>query len=132
VRFFIDEDLTPTLVEECHRAGYDATSVRDRNMLQATDREVARLCFVEDRVLVTNNATDFLKLAEEEGMHPGLVFLPLGSRADMRSWMKVAIEAIEKQVAAASVDAASLMINCVLDVDEEGECKFFDYPKRTT
>jgi predicted nuclease of predicted toxin-antitoxin system len=132
VRFFIDEDLSPQLVDECHRAGYDATSVRDRDMLRATDREVAKLCFAEDRVLVTNNATDFLKLAEEEGMHPGLVFLPLGSRAEMRSWMATAIGAIEELVAAASIDAGALMINNVLDVDEGGRCELFEHPRRTT
>jgi predicted nuclease of predicted toxin-antitoxin system len=85
VRFFIDEDLSPKLAEECHRAGYDATSVRDRGMLQAGDREVSALCFAEDRILVTNNAADFLRLAEEEGIHPGLVFLPLGSREERES-----------------------------------------------
>lgn len=131
MRFFIDEDLSPKLVEECYQAGYDATSVRDRGMLRATDRDVAKLCFAEDRVLVTNNATDFLKLAEEDGMHPGLIFLPLGSRAEMRSWMKVAIDAIEERAAETSIDAASLMINNVLEVDEEGRCDLFEHPQRT-
>lgn len=42
MRFFIDEDLSPKLAEECHQAGYDASTVRDPNMLQASDREVKR------------------------------------------------------------------------------------------
>jgi hypothetical protein len=25
MRFLVDEDLSPTLVSECHQAGYDAT-----------------------------------------------------------------------------------------------------------
>lgn len=96
MRFFVDEDLSPSLATECHEAGYDATSVRGRAMLRSADREVSALCFSEDRVLVTNNANDFLGLAEEEGFHPGLVFLPLDSQEEMRSWMRIAIEEIER------------------------------------
>jgi predicted nuclease of predicted toxin-antitoxin system len=77
MRFFIDEDLSPALVAECHRAGYDATCGRDRAMLGASDRAVAELCMDEDRILVTNNASDFLALAHEAGLHPGLVVMPL-------------------------------------------------------
>jgi predicted nuclease of predicted toxin-antitoxin system len=91
VRFFIDEDLSPRLAEECHQAGYDASTVRDRGMLRANDREVSALCFEEDRVLVTNNSKDFLALARREGLHPGLVFLPLGTQSEMRSWMRAAL-----------------------------------------
>ncbi len=129
MRFFIDEDLSPRLAAECHQAGYDATSVRDRAMLRASDREVSAFCFSEDRVLVTNNANDFLELAEQEGFHPGLVFLPLGSYEEIRSWMRIAIEGIERLAAGASTSPATLMINNVLDVDEEGVCKLFEHPK---
>lgn len=129
MRFFIDEDLSPKLAEECHRAGYDASTVRDRNMLRATDREVSELCFREDRVLVTNNAGDFLALAEEQGIHPGLVFLPLGTRQGMRLWMKAAIAEIERLAAAASITPAALMINSVVEVGEEGACERFEHPR---
>jgi predicted nuclease of predicted toxin-antitoxin system len=128
VRFFIDEDLSPKLAEECREAGYDAISVRDRGMLRASDREVSRLCFEEDRVLVTNNATDFLKLAEEAGLHPGLVFLPLGSRNEMRSWMREAIKAIDDLAAETGQSPATLMINHVLEVGEGGERQLFEHP----
>lgn len=80
MRFFVDEDLSPTLVQECHQAGYDATCSRDRGMLGASDRKVAELCMEEDRVLVTNNADDFLKLTEDASLHPGLVVMPLATR----------------------------------------------------
>lgn len=79
-------------------------------------------------MLVTNNAKDFLELAEQEGFHPGLVFLPLGSQSEMRLWMRIAIEKIESLASEASTSAAALMINNVLDVDEEGVCKLFEHP----
>jgi predicted nuclease of predicted toxin-antitoxin system len=128
VRFFVDENLSPTLAIECRGAGYDATSVRDRSMLKATDREVSELCFEEDRILVTNNGVDFLDLAEQSGLHPGLVFIPLGSGAEMRGSMRLAIGEIERLAADAEKEPKSLMVNSVLEVDEDGACERFDHP----
>lgn len=128
MRFFVDEDLSPKLARECHQAGYDATSVRDRSMLHASDREVSSLCFAEDRILVTNNASDFLKLAEEEGIHPGLVFLPLGSQAETCAWMRIAISEIERLAASSDSDPGGLMVNSVVEVDEKGDCARFEHP----
>lgn len=119
MRFFIDENLSPSLVQICQEAGYEATSVRDRGMLNATDRQVSELCFEEDRILVINNAVDFLDLAEESGIHPGLVFVPLGSGAETRTSMRMAIEEIERFAAEATEEPESLMVNSVLEVAED-------------
>jgi predicted nuclease of predicted toxin-antitoxin system len=85
MRFFIDEDLSPTLVKECHAAGYDASCSRDRGRLGGSDRAVAELCMDEDRILVTNNVADFLALAEEAGLHPGLIAMPLAAKSQERA-----------------------------------------------
>ena len=129
MRFFFDEDLSPSLAGECHAAGYEASSSRDRGRLGHTDREVAELCLDEERVLVTNNARDFLALASEKGVHPGLVFLPLGTREEGRGWIKAAIAEIERLASASDREPAGLMINSVLEVGEDGSCEFYDYPK---
>jgi predicted nuclease of predicted toxin-antitoxin system len=128
VRLFIDEDLSPRLAGECHTAGYDATSVRDRSMLNASDREVSALCLSEDRVLVTNNAQDFFRLAKETGVHPGLVVLPLGSREEMCSLMRVAIEEIKHRSQAAGLAPADFMVNRVVEIAEDGSCEHFGHP----
>lgn len=128
MRFFIDENLSPSLSKVCQGAGYDATSVRDRDMLNATDSEVSQLCFEEDRVLVTNNAVDFLELAKESGLHPGLIFLPLGSGEEMRASMATAITEIERLATEAGAEPQELMVNNVLDVDDDGGCERFEYP----
>jgi predicted nuclease of predicted toxin-antitoxin system len=128
LRFFVDENLSPSLTKVCQEAGYEATSVRDRDMLNATDREVSSLCFSEDWILVTNNAVDFLALADEGGLHPGLVFLPLGSGEQMRAAMSIAIAAIERLAEEEGTDPEGLMINGVLEVDEDGGCERFEYP----
>lgn len=128
MRFFVDEDLSPTLVIGCHGAGYDATSTRDRGMLGASDRAVSELCMAEERVLVSNNADDFLLLAREAGAHPGLVVMPLGSRAEERSWIGAAITHIEQLASERGVEPADAMINCVIEVDEQGQVAGYEYP----
>jgi predicted nuclease of predicted toxin-antitoxin system len=128
MRFFIDEDLSPVLVRDCHQAGYDATCCRDRGMLGATDREVAQLCMDEDRVLVTNNADDFLELAEDEGLHPGLIVMPLAARSQEQAWMATAIESIEQRAEEEGKEPPALMINHVSEIDDDGACRHYDYP----
>lgn len=128
MRFFIDEDLSPSLTAQCHAAGYDATCSRDRGKLGGKDHEVAELCISEDRILVTNNASDFLSLAKEKDLRPGLIFLPLATKDQEQIWMKAAIEEIERLAKAADVDPADLMINSILEVDENGSCEHFEHP----
>lgn len=128
MRFFIDEDLSPALVRDCHQAGYDATCSRDRALLGATDREVAHLCMGEDRVLVTNNADDFLKLAEDAGLHPGLVVMALAARSQERVWMGIVIGNIEQKAREEGREPAALMVNHVVDIDDDGACGHYDFP----
>jgi predicted nuclease of predicted toxin-antitoxin system len=128
VRFFIDEDLSPSLTAQCHAAGYDATCSRDRGRLGGKDHEIAELCITENRILVTNNASDFLALTREKGLHPGLIFLPLATKNQEQLWMKAAIEEIGRLAKASNVDPADLMINSVLEVNEDGSCERFEHP----
>jgi predicted nuclease of predicted toxin-antitoxin system len=128
MRFFIDEDLSPTLVKECHEAGYDASCSRDRGRLGGSDRAVAELCMDEDRILVTNNVADFLALAEEAGLHPGLIAMPLAAKSQERAWMATAIDSIEAEPEAASQGPKAMMVNRVVEIDETGRCSHYDYP----
>lgn len=75
MRFFIDEDLSPTLVKDCHEAGYDASCSRDRGRLGSSDQAVAELCMDEDRILVTNNVADFLSLAKAASQEPAAMMV---------------------------------------------------------
>jgi hypothetical protein len=93
MRFFIDEDLSPTWSS-----------------------------------LVTNNAVDFLALAEEAGLHPGLLVMPLAARSQERAWMAAAIGSIEAEAKGASQEPAARMVNRVVEIDETGRCSHYDYP----
>ena len=50
VRVFIDENLTPRLVQVGHEHGYDSVAARDRGMLGKPDFDIVEFCSREDRV----------------------------------------------------------------------------------
>jgi hypothetical protein len=54
MKLWVDEDLSPSLVDVAHRHGVDATRNRDRALLGRSDLDVRRHCIDEDRTLVTN------------------------------------------------------------------------------
>lgn len=76
MRLWIDEDLSPSLVDVARRHGLDAICNRDRALLGGSDAEVMRRCIEEDRTLVTNHYGDFRRLCENQSAHPGLIVLP--------------------------------------------------------
>jgi predicted nuclease of predicted toxin-antitoxin system len=128
VKLWIDEDLSPSLVEVCHEAGYQATSVRDRGKLSTKDYALAEIVLDEGWVLVTNNAGDFLKLAASADLHPGLVFIELGSAQQERDSLAVGIAHIEQRASTAEESTEQFMVNRVVEVDESGGCSDYEWP----
>jgi predicted nuclease of predicted toxin-antitoxin system len=76
VKLFIDDDLSPRLVDIGQRHGYDSSCVRDRAQLSRADNTVLAVCIDDDRTLVTANADDSRGLIGEIEPHPGLIILP--------------------------------------------------------
>jgi predicted nuclease of predicted toxin-antitoxin system len=129
VRLFVDEDLSPTLIGAAHACGIDATGSRDRDMLGAPDRRIAALCLDEDRVLVTNNARDFLALYAAREAHSGLVLLPAVPRLRQQEMLDAAIEHAASAARQAGVEPRTFMVNRVIEVDAEGRVDDFVFPK---
>ena len=79
VKLLLDENISPK-VGEMLRAqdGIDAVHVRERGLLQAPDQDVLERAYAEDRLLVTKNVEDFVKLARARDLHPGIVLLEDG------------------------------------------------------
>lgn len=75
-----------------------ACHVRDRGLLAATDADVLERAYDEDRVLVTANVGDFLKLARARDVHPGILLLEDGAlpRAEQLRLLRVTAAAIER------------------------------------
>ncbi len=127
MKLWIDEDLSPSLVDVAHRHGLDATCNRDRGLLGRADTEVLRHCVAEDRTLVTNNLGDFRRLCERHTVHPGLIVLPTPSREEQQQLLGIALEYIRAQATrCAAADQGEFMINRVVEVSGTGNCS--DYP----
>ena len=79
VKLLLDENISPK-VGEMLRAqdGLDAVHVRERGLLQAPDHDVLDRAYAENRVLVTKNVEDFVKLARARDLHPGVILLEDG------------------------------------------------------
>jgi predicted nuclease of predicted toxin-antitoxin system len=67
VRFLIDEMFSPAVARHLTDLGHDAQHVRDIGLAGRTDDEVFDRATVEDRVVVTENAVDFVALLEAAG-----------------------------------------------------------------
>jgi hypothetical protein len=80
LRLLLDENVSPAIVRLLSAAGHDAYHVRDRGLIDQPDHVIWRRAVDEDRVLVTINARDFVRLAGREDLHGGLLTFPSGSR----------------------------------------------------
>jgi predicted nuclease of predicted toxin-antitoxin system len=79
VKLLLDENISPKVAEIlCREDGIDVCHLRDRGGLGTPDHEVLDLAFAEDRVLVTSNVADFVKLARARELHPGIVLVEEG------------------------------------------------------
>lgn len=117
VKLLLDENLSPAAAVALAADGIDACHVRDRGILGASDEEVLERAFLEDRVLVTSNVDDFVKLARGREIHAGIVLIErVGLLRDEQ------IELI-RQVAAKLAEHGA-MVNELLHVAERGSMTF--------
>jgi predicted nuclease of predicted toxin-antitoxin system len=92
------------LAEALARDGVDACHIRDRGMLEASDRDVLERGYPEDRILVTANVGDFTRLAAARELHAGIVLLEAG---DLRR--KEQLEVLRRVVTAAGARQFDLL-----------------------
>ena len=121
-KLLLDENISPKVADKLAlEDGIDACHVRDRGLLAATDREVLECGFNEDRVLVTSNVRDFLKLARARDVHPGIIMLEDGAlpRDEQLRLLRVAL---------ATLPAVGDLTNKVLWVAADGNKKVEDVP----
>lgn len=77
-KLLLDENLSPQTAVRLRAEGFDVVHVRDRGLLEATDAVVLACAYKEDRILVTSNVDDFVRLARAVEVHPGLVLIEQG------------------------------------------------------
>jgi predicted nuclease of predicted toxin-antitoxin system len=123
VKLLLDENISPKVAELLAKEdGIDACHLRDRGMLEAEDHQVLEKAFLEDRLLVTANVDDFVKLARARELHAGIVLLEAGDllRSEQLRVLRVAIEALASE---------RDLVNRVLRISANEELVFEDLPK---
>jgi predicted nuclease of predicted toxin-antitoxin system len=101
-KLLIDENLSPNVAVALRAEGVDAVHVRDRGLNGASDAQVLDLAFREDRILVTSNVDDFVKLVRAREIHAGLVLLEEGGLTRLEQLQRVrrAVELVMVRVPA--------------------------------
>ena len=118
MRFFIDECISPSLSHHLNEGGlHDAIHPRDRGRLQESDQVVFARAVQEDRIVVTENADDFRKLAANVELHPGLIILPSVARAEAQRLMELVVAYL---LSASGDRPHDLLVNSVLTVSASG------------
>ena len=126
MRFCVDECISPTLSRHLNRTGlHDAVHLRDRAKLRRPDDEVFALAVAEGRILITENASDFRRLAARVDLHPGLIVLPSIARLAAQSLVD---EAIAYLVALNADRPEDVMVNACLTVREDGAMRLESWP----
>jgi predicted nuclease of predicted toxin-antitoxin system len=125
VKLLLDENLSPRVAERLRGDGVDACHLRDRGLLGVPDEEVLERAFLEDRILVTSNVNDFLRLARARELHAGIVLVEQGDllRDDQLVLLRQVVPAIE---------AHGDMVNLLLRVAASGGMTFEEVPAGTT
>jgi predicted nuclease of predicted toxin-antitoxin system len=97
---------------------HDAIHPRDRGRLRDSDRDVFALAIREDRIIVTENAGDFHKLAARVELHPGLIILPSVARSEAQRLMDLVVAHL---LDAGGDRPQDLLVNAVLTISARGE-----------
>ncbi len=122
VKLLLDENLSPRVAETLAKEdGVDAVHVRDRGLLGARDHLVLEAAFEEDRVLVTSNVDDFVKLARARNLHPGIVLIEDGGLPRDEQ-----LQVVRKSVAV--LQGERHLVNRILRIWLDGKTVFEEIP----
>lgn len=130
MKVWIDECLSPSLVERANRRGYWATCNRDRDLLGVRDEALHKIVIDEEAVFVTNNEADFVVLYRQVDLHTGLLILPqTDGREAQWPLLDAALDYIEGQAGVATETAAEWMLNKRVEAALEGTVRHADLPQ---
>ena len=80
MRFLLDEDLSPAVAEVARALGLDVVSVHEIDRRGMLDEDQLRYSAAEDRIFVTRNRDDFIRLTiaffQTGETHAGLLIVP--------------------------------------------------------
>ncbi|MBI5194945.1 MAG: DUF5615 family PIN-like protein [Nitrospirae bacterium] len=95
MKYYIDEDISPTIAEILKKHHIDAISAYEAGMAQAADIEHLRRAASERRCLITRNRNDYIRLTvqffNEHHPHNGVLIMPYTLPGDKFSFIAKAI-----------------------------------------
>jgi predicted nuclease of predicted toxin-antitoxin system len=96
VKILLDENLSPALVQKLGGLGVAAQHIAHVGKSGLSDPELWRYAYEHDQVVITVNASDFLRLAEGASLHAGLIVLRAQglTREEQWEWIRPVIEAL--------------------------------------
>ena len=75
LRFLTDENVSPPLIKAVRHEGYNVKDIKEERLFGISDKEVLRLAFKENRVVVTHDK-DFANLLKYPSIkHKGVILL---------------------------------------------------------
>jgi hypothetical protein len=97
VKLYLDEDLSPTVVDLLRLRGLDAIGAREAGNAGCSDLEQLRHASREGRAIVTRNVDDFLLIMRDainrQESHAGMILVPSSFRGNEFSALTEAIAA---------------------------------------
>lgn len=72
-RLYADEQFPRAVVEHLRRLGHDVLTVQEAGNAGKPDPEVLTFAIATDRIILTQNRRDFVKLHRADPEHPGML-----------------------------------------------------------
>ena len=100
IKYYLDEDLSPTIAELLVKDRIDAVSVHAAGMLQASDFEQLEYAASHKRCMVTRNRNDYIRLTvqffHDHRPHHGVLIIPHSYPGDRFRIVATALKAYAK------------------------------------
>jgi predicted nuclease of predicted toxin-antitoxin system len=113
LKLLLDENLSPRLVARLAELGVYAAHVAHLGRAGLSDPALFRYAFEHDMTVVTLNASDFLTLAADCDLHPGVIVLRVSGLTAEEQW-----EHLEPVIQLLACDPATRagLVNEVIEV----------------
>ena len=124
LRFLIDENLSPALVQLARARGLEAMHVNHLGLDTVADWDLLVVVAERDWVLVTNSAIEFRGRYRAIELHPGVVFLlPSVRRPDQIRLFEAALDHLQ-----ADADTVNRALDVTFDLDGQVVATSYDLP----